>query len=205
MFSIIFHHPISDAQGFEGKLKVVKETLTDTVYYEYYVKENMVRIDEKDKNGKIFNYKLVDLEKNTIKTVNPERKLYMLMSPQSSQLVDSDKLKVIKSPNSKMINGYKCYQWRVRNEEENTEIAFWVAKDNFYFFDDFLRVYGDKEKETILYFLYISGNEGFLPMLAVERSLLRKKRMTLRVENIEKQKLKSSLFEVPEYFSVFDR
>ena len=46
--------------------------------------------------------------------------------------------------------GYKCYQWRVKNLEENTEISYWVAEDNFMFFEE-LEILGKKFENVYTY------------------------------------------------------
>ncbi|MCH7657168.1 MAG: hypothetical protein IIB05_02460 [Bacteroidetes bacterium] len=43
------------------------------------------------------------------------------------------------------IFNYKCYQWRVRNKEKNTEVAYWVFNDDFNFFNDLFKIPEDYE------------------------------------------------------------
>lgn len=202
LFYLMFGNPTIGAQPFEGKINCVKETLTDTVHYTYYIKNSMVRIDEYDKNDVLINYTLIDLEKQTMRAVNPSRKLYMSI-PVHPYESPADEFRIIKTKNYKMINKYKCYQWRVRNEKNNTEIAYWVAKDDFHFFEKLLRIINRQEKHP-KYYLQISDTNGFFPMLSVERSLLREFRTRIMVVDIEKSQLPDSLFSIPGDYKPFE-
>ncbi|PLX04928.1 MAG: hypothetical protein C0594_08520, partial [Marinilabiliales bacterium] len=98
---------------------------------------------------------------------------------------ESGDYEVMQTRNHKKIHGQKCYQWRVKNKEQNTEIAYWVFDGNFDFFDDFLRLWNRTEKHSS-YFLHIPETNGYFPMLSVERTSLRDKKMRLEVLNINR-------------------
>ncbi len=194
-------------KSFEGFIFFSMEMIDDTLYYTYYVKDKMVRMDEfnRCRDCKVpNNYLLFDINKQTITIVNPLRKMYINVERKAykERQVD-DNFKIIKTNNTKIIHGYKCYQWRVRNKQENTEVSYWVAFDNFDFFVDFLKLFNRSEKHA-QYFLLIPETKGYFPMLSEERTTLREEKITLRVINIQKKQLDKSLFQIPKDYKNFE-
>jgi hypothetical protein len=204
-FNLMLISNIAKTQSFEGEITFIKQTSKDTSFYKYKIKNNIIRIDELDKNYKLTNYLLVYIDKEEIYAINPEKKLYTKLPIHPWQKnKKSENYKIFKTENYKSINGYKCYQWRVKNKKENTEIAFWVTNDKFHFFYDFLKILNRTEKSSI-YYLTIPKTNGYFPMLSVERSLLRDFRLKLSVTKIEKKNLNSSLFKIPSEYKYFKK
>lgn len=194
------------SKQFEGKIKFVQETLEDTLYYTYYIKGNFVRLDVLDEcKGctKTDNYMIFDLTANSITAVKPSRKMYISVPPKPYVDNKDENFQIVKSKNNKKIQGYKCYQWRVKNKEQNTEVSFWVAQDNFNFFENFLRLWNRSEKHAV-YFLQIPETGGYFPLLSEERTTLREQKMTLRVIEISKQDLDPTIFVIPKDFKSYD-
>lgn len=190
---------------FEGTIFFSQELLNDTFYYIYYVKDNYVKLEELNrcKNCKVLNnYILFDLKKGTITAVNPTRKMYINLIPKKYEPKDSKEFEVIKTGNYKKIMGYKCYQWRVRNKNENTEITYWVTYGNYDFFVDLLKLWNRTEKHAS-YFLTIPDNKGYFPLLSDEKTTLREQKMTLRVIDIQKKELDSTIFIIPPDYKNF--
>jgi hypothetical protein len=186
--------------NFEGIIKFVQLTFSDTLDYTYYVKGDYVKLVinencnecETEDEAMIFN-----LKDKTITALKPSLHMYknIPIKPYVEKKVDD--FIITQNPrNFKKINGYKCIQWRVKNKKEKTEISYWVAKDNFYFFDDYLKLWNRAEKHS-RYYLQIPNVNGYFPMVSVERTTLREKRMQLDVISIEEKKLDSSIFEIP--------
>jgi hypothetical protein len=191
---------------FEGKIHFVQESLEDTLYYTYYIKNNIVRLDVMDdckgcKNSD--NYMIFDLKNNSITAVKPSRKMYINVPPKPYIDNKDQNYQIIKSKNNKKLQGYKCYQWRVKNKLQNTEVSYWVAQDNFSFFEDFLRLWNRSEKHAV-YFLQIPESTGYFPMLSEERTTLREQKMTLRVLEISKQDIDPNFFIIPKEFKSYD-
>jgi len=205
LLSVLLPSNVAKSQNFEGEITFIKQTNKDTTFYKYKVKNNIIRIDELDKNFKLINFSLVDLNKEEIYAINPKKKLYTKLPVHPWQKnKKSENYKVYKTENYKTIKGYKCYQWRVKNKKENTEIAFWVTSDNFKFFYDFLKILNRTEKSSI-YYLTIPKTNGYFPMLSVERSLLRDFRLKLSVIKIENKKMNNALFKIPTEYRYFKR
>lgn len=196
------------SKPFEGIIFFSMEMISDTLYYTYYIKDRMVRMDEYNrcKDCKTpNNYMLFDLNKKTIAVVNPLRKMYMYIEtkPYKERKDVDENFKIIKTNNYKKMFGYKCYQWRVRNKNENTEVSYWVAFDNFDFFIDFLKLFNRSEKHA-QYFLLIPETKGYFPLLSEERTTLREQKMTLRVINIQRKALDKTLFQIPKDYKNFE-
>jgi len=196
----------SQPNTFEGEIVFVRETLTDTSYFSYKIKGDKVRIDELDSEMNTKNYMIINLDNPKIYAVNPTRKLYtnLPIQPWNHDNDPQSDYQVIKTDNYKYLNGYKCNQWRVRNKTANTEIAYWVADNQFLFFQKLLRLLNRSEKSSEFY-LRIPETNGFFPMLSVERSILREKKSRLEVININKKSMDEALFEIPKDFKVFQK
>lgn len=201
-FLLLFLPLGTQSQEFAGSIKFVQKTLSDTAYFTYHVKGNMVRMDMFEQ-GKVENSLLIDLNEKTTVALNHSRNIYRAV-PVKRQIVAQNGYEVIKSKNSKQLHGYNCKQWRVRNQQRKTEVTYWVAQDNFFFFNDLLPMLNRSEKSSVFY-QQIDGIEGYFPMQSVERSLLREERMRLEVVSIEKKQLPDSLFEIPPHYTPFKK
>ncbi|MFN8255566.1 MAG: DUF4412 domain-containing protein [Bacteroidales bacterium] len=193
------------AQNFEGEILFSKETPEDTTIYNYLIKGNKIRIEELNHNYQLVNYMIVDVSERSIVALNPGRKLYADI-PVHYWRADKDTsdFTILKTGNYQFIKGYKCFQWRVQNKKENTEVAYWVANEPVNIFPEFLKTINLSEK-TSIYFLMVPETDGYFPMLSVERSFLRELRMQLTVIKFQKKSLPVSLFEIPEGFRMFQK
>lgn len=100
-----------------------------------------------------------------------------------------------------MINNYRCYQWRVKNIDRNSEVAYWVLQNNFYFFDNLVKLLNQTDK-IYEYFEKIPETQGFFPLLCVERTLLRREKFRISVVDINPQKIDKSNFNIPSDFKL---
>jgi len=183
---------------------MVYKTVSDTSYYSYNVKDNLVRIDELDKNKKINKALIINLEDKSVIAINPSKKLFTALPRKKNiTLSDDGGFDVIKTTNFRTINGYNCNQWRVRNRGLNTEVTYWVAEDKFTFFDELIRVLSTSDR-SFSFFLQIPDNQGAMPMLSVERTLLRDEKNSLAVLQINETIVNSALFQVPKDYKTFE-
>jgi hypothetical protein len=191
------------AQHFEGEILFVRETPTDTSYFSYKIKGNKVRYEEMNRQMQVENYLIADLSNKNLFTVNPKMKLYrnIQVYPWRDK-GDTLNFRITKTGNYKLINGYKCYQWRVLNRKENTEMSYWLATDQFRFFSEFMKMLNPSDK-TSHYYLTIPGTRNILPLESVERSMLREMRMRTGVVSIVKKSLQANLFEIPSRYKMF--
>jgi hypothetical protein len=199
---------MGDNKSFEGLIYFSEEMLSDTFYFTYYVKDRMVRLDEysRCKTCKAANnYLLFDLDKKNVIAVNPLRKMYLRLPIKPAQNTGNDEsdFQILKTNNCKKIYGYKCYQWRVKNKKQNTEVSYWVAKDKFDFFVDLLNLWNRSEKHAA-YYLKIPDTKDYFPLLSEERTTLREQKMTLRVITLQKKVLDKNLFNIPKDYKSYE-
>lgn len=189
--------PVNNSTFFEGRIELVEKSHYDTTYYSYLIKNKQVRVDKFDQNHQILQSLLVNLDNEEIIILSPSKKLYTRLNPLSNTNTNDEHFTVIKTDNTRTINEKKCYQWRVKNKEMNTEVAYWVAENNFYYFNDFIKLLNRTEK-TFSFFEKIPDSQGFFPMLTVERTLLRKEKKRIEVIEINPQKINDKMFEIPQ-------
>jgi hypothetical protein len=186
----------SKTSDFEGKITFVRQSLYDTSYCSVYVKEEWVRVDEFDKARKLENSYLINTLNKSVTALSPSKKLYTNVQARSPQEPSDEKFVIIKTQNIKIINGYKCYQWRVKNKARSSEIAYWVADDHFNFFERFLKIFNITDNFSE-FFLQIPETKGYFPILTVERTLVRDEKARIQVIDIIKTSLSSTLFKIP--------
>jgi len=188
--------PASGVPAFEGKISLVKQTCYDTTYYAFYVKENMVRIDEYDTYHNLQSSYVINTNKQSVLALSPAQKMYTNLQVKPMNHTNPDAFDIIKTQNIKVINGYTCYQWRVKNRSKNTEIAYWVADDHFSFFSEMIKVFQTNENYTE-FFTQIPDASGFFPMLLVERTLVRDEKLRFEVVEIKRIPVSNDLFKIP--------
>ena len=121
---------------FQGDITFNKTVGSLNLNYKYYVKENMVRIEEINKKGIVDAIKLVYLDNNKVFALSPERKLYLeapLRSPAANV-----KVEVNKTGDYQQFLGLPCEKIIVINKEQDRKIIYWVTKGNYDFFTPML-------------------------------------------------------------------
>jgi hypothetical protein len=184
------------ASGFEGKITIIKESCFDTTYFTYYVSANKIRIDEYNSSKLLINSYLINTINEEVFAVNTDMKLYTKLQKRSCTESSNDDYTINKTTNYKEINGVKCYQWRVKNREKNTEIAYWVNKNDFTFFDKMVKILNNTNCSWEFY-NHIPKSTGCLPMLSVERNLVRDEKNRTQVLQISRKPIESSVFIIP--------
>ncbi len=187
------------AQSFEGILEIKQTSLNDTSFFVYKIKNNKVKINKIDKNKKIKSYRLINLTDGHIFEINPDRRLYCEI-PDKYTHGEKDRLEILKTQNHQNLLKQKCYQWRVKNESKNTEIAYWVIETGYSFFYKLLTIENKAEKYT-QYFRQIPECKGALPVLITERSSLRQFRMEIEITKLLAMPINDSEFTLPNNYS----
>jgi hypothetical protein len=193
------------AAGFEGSITFVKQTLYDTTYSTFLVKDNLVRIDEKNTKRQVLQSVIVDIQKQNITALCPSQKLYTNVKKNTVTGTASDGVQIIKTKNYKYIDGFKCYQWRVRNVNLNSEISYWVCESGFDFFNSVVALLSktDDYSKYCNNFDKVPQNSGFFPIMTVERTLLRDEKMTINVQHISHRPVDDKMFKIPSNYKYF--
>ncbi len=200
----IFYNDNKTSPEFEGILELIQKNLYDTISYRLYVKKNIVKLDKSNKKFKVEESLLFDLKNETITALNHSKKLYYNLPKLPYNSGSMSNYRIIKTNNTKNIIGYKCAQWRVRNDAKNTEITFWVTGKKYNFYQRFLKLW-NKTENCYQFFLNIPEVEGYIPIQQVERTLLRDVKSTITITKIAEQKVDSTLFNVPKDYSLFTK
>jgi len=185
--------------AFEGNITMVKQTYYDTTFYTFTVKDNLVRIDEKNTKQEVMQSLIIDLKENKITALSPSQKLYTTIQQSYSNPGDQTDFMVIKGDNFKYIDGRKCFLWRVRNSRLNMEVSYWVFESDLGFFNDVTRLLSKTEDYSrfCLYFDQIPDCKGYFPMLMIEKTLLRDDKSKVSVQRIDHHKVDGHSFKVP--------
>ncbi|HKL08627.1 MAG TPA: DUF4412 domain-containing protein [Bacteroidales bacterium] len=189
-----------DSCFFEGRIDLVEKSYYDTTYYTYLIKDKKLRVNKFDHHYKLLQSILVNIENEQVVILSPSKKLFSYLDINPPRETYDKNFTVKKTYNSRQVEGKECYQWRVKNKNRNTEVAFWVSEENhFVCFPDFIKRINCTER-TFSFFEIIPDTQGFFPMLTVERTLLRKEKKRIVITKINHQKIDNKTFEIPHDF-----
>lgn len=203
LFLILFLVPFL-MTGFEGKIKMVRKTFYDTNYIDYYVKGNQVRVERYSKGEDNVSSLIIDINSMKVFLLDSKRKKYTQLTVDEDLSNGGGNYKIIKTKNFREINGVKCYQWRVRNREQNSEVAFWVARKDLDFFNKLIPILSQIDG-TYFFYEKIQGKSNFFPFMIVERNLLRKEKKRLAVVDIQRTSVSDYLFKIPSNYQEVKR
>jgi hypothetical protein len=195
---------LANIRNFEGNINFVRQTVFDTTHISIFVKDNMVRVDEFDSKKRVISSQLINLNTKEVFALSHENRLYTQLKTTPPALANSKGVVVQKTENSKQINGQTCYQWRVKDPERNTEIAYWVFEENLDFFATLLQLL-NRTEYSLAVFREIPGSIGFFPMLTEERTLLRKEKLKIALVDINEKELNSGIFKIPSGYKAVNR
>lgn len=189
---------LSNIENFEGKIKIIKEGVYDTIKIEISVKNNIVRIDEINSRNTVLRSYLVNLSHEKIFALSIKEKLFTEI-PLNSISNSGNSNELIKTQNSMSINGEICFQWRVKDKRKNSEVTYWVAQRNYNFMKALINILSRSQTPLGILGQFPQEN-GYLPMLSVDRTLLRKLKESTKIIDIKQQKLPDSMFIIPPDF-----
>jgi hypothetical protein len=187
-----------DKKSFEGIISFTKKTGTSESRYKYYIKGDMVRVEELNADGTLQGIMLVNTTDKSVKAISPERKMYMDVPTKSSYSTGSVSME--KKEATKSLMSYTCNEWVANSKDEDRVITYWMAWDNFDFFIPFLKTINRKDKQAV-YFLAMTGTTGAFPMLSIETKSDGTEISRLTVTDLEKKELDKTLFEIPAGYS----
>jgi hypothetical protein len=188
--------------NFEGTIEIIEKKPFDTLEYTLTIRKNLIKLDKIEEKVQNQQSLLFNLEDNSITAIHHDKKMFINVPVQAYQPIKNENLKVIKTQNFKIISGFKCYQWRVKNINENTEITYWVAGNGFGFYNKFLKLWNKTDK-CHQYFLTIPEASGNIPIQQIERTLLRDVKSTIIIHKIIPHKIDSMSLTVPASYHLF--
>jgi len=159
------------SQSFSGSIDFKYYTQKDTSLNYYLIKEPLVKLDRFGDKGKTVEGSFIfDLQAHEIKWVNPKRKLWGSQKSETPQIIRGACI-VSKTGNIKKILGYRCYEYIVRNTDENIVISYWITSDKFDFFIPLLQLWNRKDKQSIYFGQIKDLPKGSMPLLSEEKQI----------------------------------
>lgn len=194
------------SQGFGGSIEFKYYTQKDTNMNIYFVKEPLVKLEQYGKKGgDIIGSFIFDLKAHEIKWVNPKRKLWGYQKSETPQIIRGQCI-VSKTGNIRKILGYRCYEYIVRNTEENLVISYWITSDKFEFFTPLIQLWNRKDKQSIYFGQIKDLPKGSMPLLSEEKQISDGKVLTrLEATKITPSVLGDESVAVPAGFSRLDQ
>lgn len=194
------------AQSFGGSIEFKQITTKDTITNIYYVKDKAVRLDQfGKKTGAVEGGFVFDLAGNTIKFVNPKRKVWGEHKSDTPAIIKGT-CESSKTKNTKTVQGVKCTEFVVKNTEENTTISYWIAGGKYDFFAPLVKLWNRKDKQSIYFNLIKDLPAGAMPMLSEEKQISDGKLISrLEVTKISKGGVDDSKIAVPADYKKFEQ
>jgi hypothetical protein len=191
---------------FEGSIEFRMETRKDTTTNIYYVKGNNVKLDQIGrKSGKVEGSFVFDLSANSIKFVNPARKVWGDHKSETAPAIKGV-CEVTKQKTTKMVSGKMCTEYVVKNIDENTQITYWVTTEKFDFFVPLVKLWNRKDKQSIYFNQIKDLPKGAMPMLSIETNIDSKAVVSkLEVLKIEKKSVDAGIVAVPSDYKKFEQ
>jgi hypothetical protein len=194
------------AQPFGGSIEFKYYTTKDTTTNVYMVKDNNVKLDQYGKkSGNVEGSFVFDLGANTIKFVNPKRKVWGEHKSETPPVIKGTCVSAI-TKNQKTIQGIKCTEFTVKNAEENTIISYWIGKGDFNFFAPLVKLWNRKDKQSIYFNQIKDLPPGAMPILSEEKQINDGKLVTkLEVTKITKAVIENDKLSVPADYKKFEQ
>jgi hypothetical protein len=188
--------------SFEGQIKFREIKGKDTLNTVFYVLGDKVKMD-----------------KINPKTKTPDTTYIANVNYRSMQAIDHGKKKYInkntntptemppvtweKTKNLKTINGYKCTEYIVTNEDEGIEISYWLGKGKFDFYEPFESMLNSNEN-IFRYLLLIENISAMIPFEAVEK-IKGEEKTKLEVITVKKDPPEEYIFAIPKDYVKFTK
>jgi hypothetical protein len=194
------------AQSFNGSIEFKSTTTKDTTINVFSVKDKNVRLDQfGKKTGNIEGSFVFDLGANTIKFVNPKRKVWGEHKSETPPIINGT-CETTKTKNTKTIQGVKCTEYIVKNTTENTTISYWIADGKYDFFIPLVKLYNRKDKQNVYFNQLKDLPTGAMPLLSEEKQISDGKLVTrMEATKITKGGVDESKLSVPADYKKFEQ
>lgn len=181
----------------ECQLTIERVSLSDTLFYVYYIKNDYVRIDEYDKYHKLKNS---IIKKESYIYINHNTKTYKTLNTKNLSICDNCVLYNKDIINYKKILNYKCRQYIIKDYSNNKYITYWLSNDVRY-------------KDIKLSIPFLSVNDSYLYLLSINttgvpleinvKSFLRYDIENIFIKKIELNKnINNLIFNIPKDYKI---
>ncbi len=190
---------IAQTTPFEGTIEFKKIKKGKTSSYIYYVKGDIIRLEEYGPMKTIVDIALIDLKKKKVFLISPERQSYMELKPSHTTKNMSNTRVEMKSERKSVLN-HECKKWVVSNKDLNAKVTYWVTKGNYNFFVELLGVLHRKDYHS-LFFQQVPEAVGYFPMQSLWTDLSGVERERLEVVSIKPHIIHGNLFTIPSEYT----
>jgi hypothetical protein len=191
------------AQSFEGTVEFNHENTKGSTKNIYYVKDNLVRLEQFSKTtSKPEGAFVFDLKINNIKFISHGRKVWGDYKPETAPVLKGSP--EITKGGMKKLQGQNCQEYTVEYKEENLKIVYYIAKGKFDFFNPLVTLWNRKDKQSTVYRMLMKElPKGSIPMLSIEYGADGKQVSKLEIKKIKDQDLLPEEVAVPEDYKKF--
>lgn len=199
---LVFSFVTLMANPFEGVIYFKKTDNENVTYFRYYVKDNLIRIEDVNEGGVLNGILLIDMEKGSLKMLSCSSQMYIDV-PKSPEC-KSPKVKIDRTGEVKMINGRECELWKVENTEDRTHFEYWVHEGSYPFFTPMLKMLNRNDKIALAWNSLMIGDD-FFPYVGIEYSSTSKVLTRIDLIEIHEKELDLKIFDIPQNYSLFER
>lgn len=199
LLSILMQNSLLAQSSFEGKIKLLVSEEGNKNNIEYMVKGEKIRLELADTDE--VSSMIFDAKAKTMIIIMPEQKMFIEMSldltgTDSYFDSESDKSKIKRTGEKKIIKGYECEKWVVEDDIYITESWLTEKLGGFMFFGNPMEASGSDWKSKL-------STPNLFPMLV---NVFKSGKLvnTIEVVDINKQKLDNSLFSAPSGYQKLD-
>lgn len=188
----------SKVEGFEGKVNILREGAYDTILVEVYIKGNYLKVNEFGKHNRLLRSYIANLSTGTTYLISYNQKMYSVLKTVENSPLQHN-IQIVKSENSVEIEGIRCFQWRVRNSDGQTETTYWVALSTYDFMIKLHKALANTGS-AIEEMVNIPLVDGVMPFMVVDRTRFRKIRSCIRVLDVKPMQISQNVFAIPKGF-----
>jgi hypothetical protein len=204
-FGIALLATVSINAQFNGSIEFKYFTQKDTTANTYLIKNKTVKLDQYGrKSGAVEGSFIFDLGDNSIKFVNPKRKVWGEHKSETAPMIKGT-CEVTKGAGVKTIQGVKCNEYTVKNADENTAITYWITAGKYDFFMPLLKLWNRKDKQSIYFNQIKNLSPGSMPLMSEEKQISDNKVITrLEVTKINAKPVEDSKMVIPADYKRFE-
>jgi hypothetical protein len=184
------------AQDFEGVIEFKKQEGKVIENTTWYVKGNLVRIDEFEPDSRLLiSACIINTKDSSLTYINHRAKTYQHNMPAMLPAIILGTT-VQETKNTKDLHTYKTTETTVKLPGDTVNYSYWMASGKFAFFKTAIWLYG-ASNSFFNYYWALEPKSGSMPLLVTKSNSKGAETGRFEVTRIEKRDLDANLFTVP--------
>jgi len=184
------------AQDFEGMIEFKKQEGTSIENTVWYVKGDLVRIDEFEPGSRLLkSARIINTKDSSVTYIDHRAKTYKSNTPAITPVIPVG-CTVTETKNTKELQIYKTTEFTLKTPGDSANYSFWMTSGKFAFFKTAAWLYG-ADNSYIKYYWALDPKAGSMPMLVTRSNPSGVETGRFEVTRIEKRSLDANLFVVP--------